>query len=92
MSRKKGNIVKLPSSLTISAVEALHQQLQPPAFEKGLQLDASEVEVVDTAGLQLLLAAQQRLEVNGGTIEWVAGKDILSQALKTVGLDEFLVI
>ncbi len=92
MTRKKNPPIKLPASLTISTVEPLHQLLQQPGYEKNLQLDAGGVEVVDTAGLQLILAAQQRLEENGGTIEWSAGSDSLNQAIKTVGLDKYLII
>ncbi len=92
MRRKKAMPLKLPASLTIAGIEALHEQLKAPEFEKKLVLDASDVEVVDTAGLQLILAAQRRLESAGGQLEWEVGNDALKQAVKMIGLEDTIVI
>ncbi|WP_020407297.1 STAS domain-containing protein [Hahella ganghwensis] len=91
MTRKKSVAITLPASLTIANVEALHEQLQAPEYEKKVQFDASNVEVVDTAGLQLLLAVQRRLSANGGIIDWKAGSDALGQAIKAAGLQDVIV-
>ncbi|OZG75287.1 hypothetical protein BTA51_02570 [Hahella sp. CCB-MM4] len=92
MSRSKNTPLKLPANLTIANIEALHEQLKAKEFEKKLVLDASNVEVVDTAGVQLLLAAQRRLEAGGGLLDWKAGSEVLKQAIKVVGLEDTIVI
>ena len=82
--------IKLPSSITIEQVEALHKVLREPDYSQRLKLDASDVQSIDTAGAQLLLAANQRLSTHGGAIEWLNCPEVMVEALTQIGLADIV--
>jgi anti-anti-sigma regulatory factor len=63
-------VLELPANITIHGVRALHAQLRAGIGGRQLILDGSRVEEVDTAGMQLLLAAHRSAEAAGTRIEW----------------------
>lgn len=55
-----------------------------------VELDASGLEAVDSAGVQLLLSLKRQLEQLGGALVITAPSTALQQALHVFGLDEQL--
>lgn len=52
-----------PETFTIQVVEEFKELLDAPVSElKDIEIDASQVERIDTSGFQLLLAAKKKLE------------------------------
>jgi ABC-type transporter Mla MlaB component len=81
----------LPAQLIINDVESLHQQLNE-IMESGddVVLDISDVQKVDTAGLQLLCVVQKSLTDIGHQISWQGKSDTLSMTARMVGVGDFL--
>jgi ABC-type transporter Mla MlaB component len=52
--------LELPERLQAAVLDDLVTQLQAIAAEETLEIDASKVERIDTAGLQLVLVLEQR--------------------------------
>ena len=83
--------VKCGEALTIANVADLHSRLTK-ALDKSstIELDTHEVEKVDTAGLQLLVALNQELEKSSGHLTWKNPSDALSEAIQTTGMAPYL--
>ncbi|CCQ12726.1 hypothetical protein PALB_36660 [Pseudoalteromonas luteoviolacea B = ATCC 29581] len=84
-------MIKLPSELAVSHVEELHKQLIHELHEvRDVTVDISDVIRVDTASIQLLCALQKQLLVSEHRIAWHGKSEALAQAVKELGLSEFL--
>jgi ABC-type transporter Mla MlaB component len=55
-----------------------------------IELDATEVEKVDTASLQALCSLQKSLHDTGGNIHWNGKSKAFIQAADKIGVSEFL--
>lgn len=77
----------LPDTINIAAVEGLYEQLSAEELEHGLALEAGAVQSIDTAGVQLLLALQKRLQNNGGEIDWLSVSPAITEAFESIGLN-----
>ncbi len=73
--------LELPERLQAAVLDELVTQLQAVAVDERLDLDASKVERIDTAGLQLLLVLQQRPHA------CLTYSPAISAAAKAVGLE-----
>ena len=71
----------LPACLTIREVTAARRQLQRALAAGATAIDASAIALIDTAGLQLLLAAG-----NGGRLRYTAPSKALREAAQQLGL------
>lgn len=86
-------MIKLPSELSISDVETLHQHLLNELIsEEDVCLDISEVKRADTASIQLLCALQKHLLTVEHKIIWQGKSDALQQAITNLGLSHYLVL
>lgn len=86
-------MLKLPSELAVSHVEELYQQLIHELHEvRDVSVDVSEVIRVDTATIQLLCALQKQLHSAGHRIVWHGKSEALVEAVKDLGLSEFLTL
>jgi len=86
-------MLKLPSELAVSQVEELYQQLIHELHEvRDINIDASEVNRIDTATIQLLCALQKQLHASGHRIVWHGKSEALVEAVKDLGLSEFLTL
>jgi anti-anti-sigma factor len=78
-------------ALTIANAANLHEQLQKAlAKNSTIELEASTVEKVDTAGLQVIVALSRELEKSGGNIVWKNPSEKVVHAVSTLGLNPFL--
>jgi len=82
--------IKLQSELNIRQVAELKEQLNNALSAGDIVLDASAIEVVDAAGLQLLLAFIQQARLKNITIQWGDLSDSFLNAVKLMGLSDGL--
>lgn len=83
--------LSLGSALTVREVgrqaQALKQLLLPGVLEpQALRLDARELESIDTAGLQLLVAAAAAAQRRGRRLQLLGGQRLLDGAAADLGL------
>ncbi len=79
------------TSPTIRTITALQSELAERLDESGgVQIDATAVDRVDTAGLQLLAAFVRDLRAEMRTVEWVGCSDALRKAATALGLEAAL--
>ncbi|MGH1438801.1 MAG: STAS domain-containing protein [Cellvibrionaceae bacterium] len=92
MATKKAT-VKCGEALTISNVADLHTKLTS-ALESSsnIELDVHEVEKVDTAGLQLLVALHNELEKSDGNLTWKAPSEAFTEAVAVTGMTPYLTL
>ncbi|PIE41571.1 MAG: hypothetical protein CSA49_02725 [Gammaproteobacteria bacterium] len=85
------NVIELPDVVDISKAEILYE-LFKESFDKGevLQLDASQVTRIDTAGLQLLYSLQESLKRRHGSVKISKPSDAFMQCAQLVGFEKAL--
>lgn len=81
----------LGDKCTIVIAEDLHQQLET-LVESGqpIHIDASKLEQIDTAAMQLLWGFHQALATDGREPEWMNPSETLKNTAKILGLDSLL--
>ena len=83
--------IKLPSELNIRQVAELKEPLNEALnADSDIVLDASDVDMVDTAALQLLLAFIRQAALKKRPVEWRSVPDDFLNAVKLMGLGEGL--
>jgi len=83
--------VKFQSQLGIQQVSDLKTELESAVSSgEGVILNASEVNNIDTAGLQLLVAFIQYVELKKCAFEWQSPSDAFIEAAKLTGLSAAL--
>jgi phospholipid transport system transporter-binding protein len=79
------------TSPTIRTITSLQSELAERLDESGaVQIDATGVDRVDTAGLQLLAAFVRELRAEMRAVEWVGCSDALRKAAAALGLETAL--
>lgn len=84
--------VKVGRDLRIAGAAAAFEALRSAAQsgERRIALDARQVEKVDAAGLQALLAGWRLLGESGKTVQWAGCSEALRSAATLLGLSESL--
>ncbi len=76
----------LPAALEIEGAEDLLARCRAAATGEGaLAIDAGEVESVDTAGLQILIATRAALAAAGRALRWERVSPALAEAARLAG-------
>jgi anti-anti-sigma regulatory factor len=84
-------VINLNSSLDITQVHHYYKVfLQAIAGKQGITLDASAVEQVDCAFLQLLLVTFNKAKTDGLDIAWTGATDKLVSVAKMMGMSKHL--
>jgi anti-anti-sigma regulatory factor len=82
-------LISLRGVIDITSVSHLYQQLQIPVDLGGeWRIDASDIEGMDGAGAQLLLAFTQEMTRNHSPVTWVAIAPVMRTVVEQLGLDE----
>jgi len=81
---------KLPAVITIADVELLHDQLLGIISTDSPCLDASEVERIDTAAFQQLVAFCTALKKTNTQLVWTGCSEIFLASAKQIGLKDAL--
>lgn len=76
----------LPASMTIREVDDLRAPLMRAVLGGALEIDATGLATIDTAGLQLLLAAFRSAAARGITPHWAQPSGVLASAAMRLGL------
>ncbi len=79
-------MIELPERLTIAEVAAFRQRLAADAGGGPLRIDAARVLEIDTAGLQVLVAAAR----SRGPLDWQGASDALREAARLIGVETAL--
>ncbi|HSG90381.1 MAG TPA: STAS domain-containing protein [Pseudomonadales bacterium] len=88
-----GSVLVLPEDLTVRAVGALHAQLLAFApADAVVTVDAAAVALVDTAGVQLLLAWLADCRERDLEVRWRGVPTVLASVGDTLGLSERLAL
>jgi anti-anti-sigma regulatory factor len=84
--------VKVARDLRVGGAAAVFAALQAAAADAAdrVALDASQVEKVDAAGIQALLAGRRALADAGKELSWTASSPQLAAAADLLGLAEAL--
>ncbi|MEY3018608.1 MAG: hypothetical protein RL336_1743 [Pseudomonadota bacterium] len=91
MGAKKSHVpFVLPAALTIAEVEGLHDALQAMISSDHPCLDASEVERIDTAAIQQILAFSKALQNTNTSLAWHACSDVFIASVEQIGLKDAL--
>lgn len=78
-------------TLNIASAGDILQRLTSVMNESSaIELVADKVTKVDTAGFQVIIAAQKELERIGGNLQWKEPSEATLQGAKTLGLVEVL--
>ncbi len=86
-------LVTLPENLRIAQAHALHDEFEgliQKASAESLEIDASSVSAVDTAGIQLVVALVKTLKERHMTVNWNGTSTCFSNAVTTLGLQSAL--
>ena len=86
-------VLVLPGKLTFSEIREFHEQLTTRSEDGGpVKIDASQVESIDGAALQLLTAFVNfcRAWIRG--VVWVNPSDAFVEAVRILGMDEHFAI
>ncbi len=76
----------LPAALDVEGAEELLERCRAAAAGEGaLAVDAGEVECVDTAGLQILIATRAALAAAGRELRWERVSPALAEAARLAG-------
>lgn len=92
MSEQANHRVALGTMLEVSMAAELYGRLAEALAEgvKAIELDGSELERVDGAGLQLLLAFMQEAERQQVDCSWAESPAMLVDAARLLGMDSAL--
>lgn len=83
--------IELDPVITISETQSLYKQLQAHLDRGGdVTLDARQVHMIDTAGLQLLLAFVLELKNENRSINWRGVSPAFKETAGLLGLTELL--
>lgn len=87
----RGMNIKFHHQLNISLVTEMKAELEAAlASNETVALDASNVESVDTAALQLLVAFIQQASLRGPRAEWHQPSEAFLATVKLMGLNDAL--
>jgi len=91
-SENSGNdVIALDSELTIKNVSSFKQLIDDRLLESAeLRLDPSDLQKIDTAGLQLLFSLKASLGNSGRQIEWTNPSEVITSAAKIIGMESLL--
>jgi anti-anti-sigma factor len=83
--------IKLHSQLSIQVVSELKDELTKAIDAGGdIKLDASSVETIDAAGLQILVSFVQHAALKKCDLEWCNVSDAFMDAVQLMGLKDAL--
>lgn len=82
--------LRLPEALTVREVSGTRQVWLTELGatpDTVVELDPTELEKIDTAGIQLLLALRRDCEDRGGQCKWTTASGLIQEQLAKLGLE-----
>jgi len=80
----------LPAALVAGDADAVRRQWLDQCPAGSLTVDASQLEAIDTAGLQMLVALRRHVEAGGGHLIVQSAPTVLREAVRLAGLPDAL--
>lgn len=85
----KTDTVQCGEALTIANAASIVDQVKSILGETAnINVDAHEVDKVDTAGLQIFIALNREVEKSHGKLTWQSPSEALESAARTLGLSK----
>lgn len=85
------HILALPENLTVGELDELRSNmLEALSSSSAITINANDVENVDTAGVQLLVAFREAANVQHQQISWQQCTEALSNAAAALGFETLL--
>ena len=84
------NLLQLGPSLSIREVSECASQLKRMLPHGPTSIDASKLESIDTAGIQLLLVAASSAQRRGFKLKLIGANGLKTGAARSLGLQEYL--
>jgi ABC-type transporter Mla MlaB component len=84
------DVLGLPERLLIQDVRAFAEHVRAAFGSGALRIDSTQLDQIDTAGLQLLLAARRAAAEQGLAFEWMNASAYLSARARAAGLNDAL--
>ena len=82
-------VVRLAESITVDGIKSMYVELSQYLSGSGtLSIDASSVQTVDTAGIQLLLAFTREIAKQDRLVEWQSPSSELLQVVELLDVKE----
>lgn len=84
--------IELTGNLTIQSIQEIQskcQEMMNDWLEAGVEIDASQVEVIDTAGVQLIMAIKIAIDESGQSFV-LKGNDVINPAIHRLGCTQLL--
>ena len=89
MSANKVATVKVPKHLNITMIDNFHQTMMPIIeSESEIILDASDVEKVDSVGIQMLFSLKKTVEDHNQIMHLENVPEVLIQTAKQLGFEK----
>ena len=83
-----GGSIFMGSELTIKNIAQFKQAVDENLAQgKEIRINPTELQKIDTAGLQLLFCLQKSLQKSGHQIDWVAKSEVVESASKIIGIE-----
>jgi ABC-type transporter Mla MlaB component len=82
-------VIRLAASLTVNEIKSTYKKLLK--YQKGngnLSIDASDVQAIDTAGIQVLLAFTREIRKQERLVEWQSPSSELIQLAELLDIKE----
>lgn len=83
-------VIALPADFRLGSVADVKAELMEAFDAPAAQLDGADVERVDTAALQLLVAFRREATARGQSPAWLAVSDVMRDAAGVLGLAQAL--
>lgn len=88
--KKSGGEVRLPERFTVEAAADVLEEIRKAASADEVRIDLSDVAVIDTAGVQLLVVARQGIEAGGKRCAIHSAPETVVDIVRLLGLDQLV--
>ena len=83
------DVLCLPSRFSIAAVEDVYKQMSSllSLEQTCIELEAGEIESIDTSAIQLLYAFSAQAKISGKNLRWKSRSKIIDEASRTLNIN-----
>ncbi|VAX11650.1 hypothetical protein MNBD_GAMMA25-2104 [hydrothermal vent metagenome] len=84
----KPDVLELPSNFTIAGVTEAYSEIKSllDSSNNEIEIDPSNLDSIDTAGMQLLYAVSEKLKLSKKSINWTCGSKTIENASDILGI------
>ncbi len=88
IKQEKPDLLKLPSNFTIAGVTETYSEIKSllDSNNNDIEIDPSNLDSIDTAGMQLLYVVSEKLKLSKKTINWTCWSKTIENASDILGI------